>query len=254
MTDPKPQPFMKFFPSSWRAEATTRVCSYAARGLWMEMLMLMHPDGRLVHRDKPMTTKRIARLTAGPEEEVKKLIEEMEEEGVFSREPDGTIFCRRSVRDRKTFLNCSEGGTKGAKKRWGKGNESEETPITPPNGVHDNSLYTLYSNLYSLTSDIEGVRGGKDKIPDLKPPGVWIAILEELREIIDEENFDTWLKTIKPLGIDKGDVLWIASPSKFHADWIFRKFRERIVQAAEDRCELKEINLIIQPEEETEAE
>jgi hypothetical protein len=42
---------MKFYPSDWRSDPMLRLCSLAARGLWMEMMCLMHeaePYGSLL--------------------------------------------------------------------------------------------------------------------------------------------------------------------------------------------------------------
>jgi len=50
------QPWLKFFPSDWRADPALRMCSLAARGLWIEMLCLMHearPHGSLLVNGKP---------------------------------------------------------------------------------------------------------------------------------------------------------------------------------------------------------
>lgn len=36
-------PWMKFYPADWRADPGLRMCSgCCARGMWMEMLCLMH--------------------------------------------------------------------------------------------------------------------------------------------------------------------------------------------------------------------
>ena len=48
--DTRKLPWMKFYPADWRADPALRMCSLAARGLWMEMLSIMHeadPRGSL---------------------------------------------------------------------------------------------------------------------------------------------------------------------------------------------------------------
>ena len=35
-------PWMKFYPSDWRADPALRMCSLGARGLWAEMMCIMH--------------------------------------------------------------------------------------------------------------------------------------------------------------------------------------------------------------------
>jgi hypothetical protein len=37
---------MKFYPADWRADAMLRLCSIAARGLWAEMMCIMHDAER----------------------------------------------------------------------------------------------------------------------------------------------------------------------------------------------------------------
>lgn len=41
MADDKRKPWFKFFGRDWRSNAKLRLCSYAARGLWADMLTLM---------------------------------------------------------------------------------------------------------------------------------------------------------------------------------------------------------------------
>jgi hypothetical protein len=35
-------PWRKWYPQDWRADAPLRMCSFAARGLWIDLLGLMH--------------------------------------------------------------------------------------------------------------------------------------------------------------------------------------------------------------------
>lgn len=86
-----------------------RSVGYAARGLWIDMLSLMHENDRrgyLQVNGKPVTAEQLARMTgagAGTTESstdvVSRLLQELETSGVFSRTEDGTIYCRRQVRD-----------------------------------------------------------------------------------------------------------------------------------------------------------
>ena len=44
-------PWMKFYTADWRSDPALRMCSMAARGLWVEMICLMHeatPYGQLL--------------------------------------------------------------------------------------------------------------------------------------------------------------------------------------------------------------
>lgn len=112
-----PQPFIKFFPADWEADAQLMSCSLAARGLWLHMMRVMHeadPYGFFVGRSGE-TVDLIAfahRINAKPQE-VRRCMTELEKEGVFSRDDDGRIFCRRMVRTRAKSLAASEWGKDG---------------------------------------------------------------------------------------------------------------------------------------------
>ena len=96
------QPWLKFFPTDWRADPALRMCSLAARGLWIEMLCLMHearPHGSLLVNGKPVTAAQLANLVGGGVAEVEGFLAELEEAGVFSRDADGALYSRRMRRD-----------------------------------------------------------------------------------------------------------------------------------------------------------
>lgn len=96
------RPWLKFYTSDWRADPGLRMCSYAARGLWLDMLTLMHeaePYGHLVVGGKPPTAAGLASLLGGTPKEVTLLLTALEEQEVFSRNADGIIFSRRMIRD-----------------------------------------------------------------------------------------------------------------------------------------------------------
>ena len=63
--DARKLPWMKFYPADWRADPALRMCSLAARGLWMEMLSIMHeadPRGSLLINSNTISAKQLAGL------------------------------------------------------------------------------------------------------------------------------------------------------------------------------------------------
>lgn len=111
-------PWMKFYPSDWRADPALRSCTIAARGLWIEMLCIMHeaePYGSLLIKGQRIDKKRLSSLCGIPEKECTVLMLELEGFGVFERDIDGTIYSRRMRRDSEK----AEEGRKQAAKRWG---------------------------------------------------------------------------------------------------------------------------------------
>jgi hypothetical protein len=95
-------PWSQYYWADWLNEPTLRLCGYAARGLWADMLALMYQSdepGRLMINGKAMTPDQLAHLRGGTTDEVKSLLAELEGAGVFSRDEGGVIFSRRMVRD-----------------------------------------------------------------------------------------------------------------------------------------------------------
>lgn len=119
-------PWLKFYPSDWRADPALRMCSIAARGLWMEMLCIMHeatPRGSLRINGRAVTDKQIATLAGIPD--AASLLIELEEAGVFSREDDGTIYSRRMMRDEEKAAQDKANGKQG-------GNPTLKPGVNPP--------------------------------------------------------------------------------------------------------------------------
>jgi hypothetical protein len=111
-------PWMKFYPTDWRADPALRMCSIGARGLWMEMLCVMHeaaPRGSLLVNGLPVSRKQLAGLAGITEREATTFLLELGASGVFSREDNGVIFSRRMRRDdEKAAKDRANGGLGGA--------------------------------------------------------------------------------------------------------------------------------------------
>ena len=106
-------PFLKFYPSNWRADAGIRSSSLAARGFWAECLFLMHeatPRGYLVIQGKPPTDRALAVQVGATPAEVKRYRRELLEQGVAEVTREGVLFSRKMVRDEVRRQNGSKGG------------------------------------------------------------------------------------------------------------------------------------------------
>lgn len=110
------RPAFQFYPADWRKDTALQSCSLAARGLWHEMICLMHecePYGYMAVNGKPMKAAQIARLVGVTDREYKKLLSELEDAGVFSLSEDGCIYSRRMVKDEHIRNVRAEAGKKG---------------------------------------------------------------------------------------------------------------------------------------------
>lgn len=98
------QPWMKFYPRDWRGDQALRAVSLAARGLWMEMLCIMHeasPRGHLIIGANPVTDDVLARSVGAGTGEVQAMLVELSNAGVFDRSRNGVILSRRMIADEK---------------------------------------------------------------------------------------------------------------------------------------------------------
>ncbi|GAA4400431.1 GIY-YIG nuclease family protein [Quisquiliibacterium transsilvanicum] len=111
------RPSFQFYPGDWRRDSALQSCSIAARGLWVELMCVMHdcePYGHLVIGGKAMQPAQLARLVGLSGKECGTLLAELEEAGVLSRSESGVIYSRRMVRDEATRNARAEGGKAGA--------------------------------------------------------------------------------------------------------------------------------------------
>lgn len=121
------RPWMKWYPADWRSDPGLRMCSFAARGLWADLLALMHeaePYGCLLVNGKPPSPAQLAAMLGGTARQIETLLGELEASGVFSRDDEGIIYSRRMIRDHAASLE----GKTWVEKRW-----ANREPIGDPN-------------------------------------------------------------------------------------------------------------------------
>jgi len=119
------RPAQQWYWDDWFSAFDVRLCSLAARGLWIDMLGIMFKAeirGTLTVNGKQINGKHLAKIIGAADNDIKSLLSELEEQDVFSRLPDGTIYCRRMFKEsgRKDEISRirSEAGKKGADNRW----------------------------------------------------------------------------------------------------------------------------------------
>src|SRR5262245_17711629 len=109
------RPSFQWYPNDWLSAPDVRACSIAARGLWIDMICMMHqgtPYGHLTINGKVYLEGTLAKISGISENEDKAALEELESLGVFSRTPEGVIYCRRMVADEKLRQVRAAGGFK----------------------------------------------------------------------------------------------------------------------------------------------
>jgi hypothetical protein len=113
-------PWLKFWVEAWRSDLGLRLCSASSRGVWIEMLCVMHhcePYGMLVDQHgKPMQSCELAILIGIPSKTVDEALLELEQRRVFSRDAQGRILCRRMQKDHHLRQVRAAAGSKGGKR------------------------------------------------------------------------------------------------------------------------------------------
>ncbi len=96
------RPASQFYWSDWLRDPGVRACSLAARGLWIDMLALMHegqPYGHLTVGAAIVGAVQLARMVGETAPRVKLLLTELGAAGVYSVTDGGAIYSRRMVKD-----------------------------------------------------------------------------------------------------------------------------------------------------------
>jgi len=167
-------PAMMFYPGDWLKDPAIRAVSLAARGLWIDMLCLMHESprrGYLQHvSGKPVTAEQLARMTGCSTDEVSRLLQELEDAGVFSCTEHGVIYSRRMVRDEHIRQIRSEAGRKGVEQRLLKQNLSKTQAKAQAKRKQKSGISFSISSSSSISTTGESTSSEESK-PSLDPLG-----------------------------------------------------------------------------------
>ena len=114
MSDKKiKRPSFQFYPGDWLRSTDLRSCSLAAKGLWIDMICLMHegnPYGYLKVGDKVILPPILARMVGVSLHEIEGYLSELTEAGVCSTDSNGCIFSRRMIKDEEIREKRAAGG------------------------------------------------------------------------------------------------------------------------------------------------
>ena len=141
------RPSFQFYPSDWRNDTSLKMCSLPARGLWIEMICIMHMSeqyGHLHAAGRALDAKDMSKLIGESEKDITKWLAELVRNSVCSVNDEGVIFSRRMVKDEmlrdiraaggeagKSFGKLgAEHGSKGGRPRKVTG--ENKPPLNPP--------------------------------------------------------------------------------------------------------------------------
>lgn len=110
-------PAFQFYTGDWRKDPNLSRCTKAEKGVWIDMLCLMHEcedRGILISGNVPWTDNDISVAIGGDISENLACISGLLRKGVLHRsEKTGALFCKRMIRDEQKRKLCSEAGKRG---------------------------------------------------------------------------------------------------------------------------------------------
>lgn len=108
-----------FFPSDYRGDPNVETLSYAGKGLWAELfILMMMTGGILVHANKQIRETDyalIAKATRGDPKDARRIMPELKNSGVYSVTEEGVIFSRKLVEMTAKRKKKSAAGAEGGK-------------------------------------------------------------------------------------------------------------------------------------------
>lgn len=110
-------PAFQFYPADWRKDSAVQSLDYETRGVWFEMLCIMHESserGVLLLNGAPMPEEALARLLGLDNQNLSKHLTKMQAYGVAKRRQcDGALFNKRMVEDERLCEIRRNAGKKG---------------------------------------------------------------------------------------------------------------------------------------------
>lgn len=110
------RPSIQFYPADWRKDPALRACSIEARGLWIDMICIIHESenyGFLEINSRKISEKALAGMCGITPAKCRKYLSELEENGVLSIDERGVVFSRRMVKDNELCEKRREAGKMG---------------------------------------------------------------------------------------------------------------------------------------------
>ena len=121
-------PALQFYPGDWRKDPGVQSLTYEERGIWIEILFLMHESdqrGKLLLNGKPISDERLSQLLHLDKQKITSVISTLLELGVASKcGQTGAMMNRRMVRDEEIIQLRRAAGQKGGNPAFQKGKDN----------------------------------------------------------------------------------------------------------------------------------
>lgn len=203
------EPWLKFYPTDWRSDPALKMCSLAARGLWIEMIALMHeavPYGHLLVSSRSPTGAQLAVLAGAPSDQISELIGELESAGVFSRTKEGVIYSRKMTRIAKKSAIARKNGKNGGNPSLCK--QTENSALVNQNPTDRDKPQKLEARSQKEKEELRSSKKKGCRIPDgFMPDIAWAKAqgLPEQSALLEAEKFRNYWQAKTGAGATKLD-------------------------------------------------
>jgi hypothetical protein len=110
-------PYLQLYAQDWQAEKNLNFCSWDARYLWFEIMLLMHqaePRGYLIRNGQPYSEDDLVKVISGASlQRVRDCMFELETNHVYSRDRNGVIYSRKMVKAERKKKTAQSNGKSG---------------------------------------------------------------------------------------------------------------------------------------------
>jgi hypothetical protein len=201
-------PALQFYPGDWRKDPGVQSLNYFDRGVWFEILCLMHESserGKLLLNSQPMPDDALATILGLDKQILTTTLNTLLTYGVASRDEEtGALINRRMVKDEILRQVRTEAGKKGGnpvlvKQRATKRRAVRQAKHNQEGEAGDKQIPTPSSSSSSSTSSSEEKKEGrvaKPRDPRLDHPALKAVI--EVKGSYPHK--DTWDLVIKVVG------------------------------------------------------
>ena len=128
-------PSFQFYPADWRKDPAVQSLSFHDRGVWFEIILLMHESeqrGKLLLNGNAMPEEALARILGLDKQNLEGTLTNILTYGVASRcDETGALMCRRMIRDEKIRQIRKEAGKLGGNPALVKQNSTTEDKQNP---------------------------------------------------------------------------------------------------------------------------
>jgi len=135
----KKLPALQFYVGDWRKDPGVQALDYESRGIWFEMLCLMHESeerGKLLLNGKPMPVEALSQSLGLTVENTQQVVKKLIAYGVCGyNETSKMIYNKRMVKDEEHRKDLSKWGKMGADKKKNMRHEIAY-PEAPPIATH----------------------------------------------------------------------------------------------------------------------